>query len=56
MLYFFGKGASREADEVCRRDEGFKEVFGRERPTADVAESFGVNTEAGLGASVGGER
>lgn len=56
VLYFFGKGASREADEVCRRDEGFKEVFGRERPTADVAESFGVNTEAGLGASVGGER
>ncbi|CCO31763.1 Transmembrane protein 184 homolog DDB_G0284525 [Rhizoctonia solani AG-1 IB] len=31
VLYFFGRGASREADDVCRREERFREVFGRER-------------------------
>ncbi|KAF8740387.1 hypothetical protein RHS02_04677, partial [Rhizoctonia solani] len=31
VLYFFGRGASREADDMCRREERFRQVFGRER-------------------------
>ncbi|QRW25219.1 Organic solute transporter Ostalpha [Rhizoctonia solani] len=30
-VYFFGRGASREADDMCRREERFRQVFGRER-------------------------
>ncbi|KAJ1305898.1 hypothetical protein OPQ81_010618 [Rhizoctonia solani] len=36
VLYFFGRGPSREADDVCRREERFREMFGRDRETSFV--------------------
>ncbi|KAG8773740.1 hypothetical protein FRC12_002340 [Ceratobasidium sp. 428] len=31
VMYHFGRGPSKEADEACKRDARFREVFGRER-------------------------
>ncbi|KAG8736394.1 hypothetical protein FRC10_009342 [Ceratobasidium sp. 414] len=31
ILYHFGRGPSKQADEACQRDARFREVFGRER-------------------------
>ncbi|KAG8695038.1 hypothetical protein FRC08_008107 [Ceratobasidium sp. 394] len=48
ILYHFGRGPSKEADETCRREARFREVFGRER----VLPSSGGRTRIG---GVGGE-
>ncbi|KAF8608082.1 DUF300-domain-containing protein [Ceratobasidium sp. AG-I] len=46
ILYMFGKGAARQADEVCRRGERFREVFGRERLSAGVG--AGIQDRIGI--------
>lgn len=36
----FGRGAARQADDVCKREERFREVFGRERLGAGAGASI----------------
>ncbi|KAG9112973.1 hypothetical protein FRC07_007838, partial [Ceratobasidium sp. 392] len=46
ILYHFGRGPTKEADEACKRGAGFREVFGRERlAPGQVADGGGGGAE-----------